>query len=462
MARPEHPSYTELVYEVLRAADQPLTFQEILDAVERRRPITTRNPKATIRNALGQGKQLVGTGDGRYWYLPHCIRGSVLRMALTEKKPANQPIPLEYEVLQALWPSIIEAGKRRTERPMRVRLPTGDDVPLTLGHTAQARWATPVAEPLRRYLVDQRAAAGDSMLIRVIDAEQGLGEAWFESRLKRPAEAISARNRQVADAAYQYMREGSVDRRPIWEVTVALLAHRAYHGDVAPDPLRVVMRADPRFEFGGLRGWLGAVLAEDDVFVSLRHVPEPSSVTLPSGTLYQIKVTLRGTSPPVWRRLIVPADTRLSKLHQILQVAMGWTDSHLHQFEVGRRVIGVPSPDDWRPVEDERKVKLSEVATAARSRFRYQYDFGDSWEHDILVEKVLPPDPAVPAPACIGGRRACPPEDVGGVWGYGTFLEAIQDPSHPEHEERLEWIGDGFDPEAFDPAEVNAALRRLR
>ncbi len=462
MAPPENRSYTELVYEVLKAADQPLIFQEIFDAVEQRRSITTRNPKATIRNALAQGKQLVGTGDGRHWYLPYCIRGSVLRMALTEKKPANQPIPLEYEVLAALWPGFFETGKRRSERPVRASLPTGDEVLLTLGHTAQTWWATPVDEPLHRYLVNQRAAAGDSLLVRVIDAEQGLGEAWFESRLKRPAEAISARNREVADAAYEYMREGTVDRRPIWEVAMALLARRAYHGDVAPDPLGITMRADPRFQFGGLRGWLGAVLAEDDVFVSLRHVPEPSSVTLPPGTLYQIKVTLRGTSPPVWRRLIVPADTRLSELHQILQAAMGWTDSHLHQFEVGRRVIGMPSPDDWQPVEDERKIELSEVAPAAKSRLRYEYDFGDSWEHDIVVEKVLSPEYAVAAPACVGGRRAGPPEDVGGVWGYEAFLEAIQDPSHPEHEERLEWVGGGFDPEAFDLAGVNADLRRLR
>jgi tetratricopeptide (TPR) repeat protein len=168
------------------------------------------------------------------------------------------------------------------------------------------------------------------------------------------------------------------------------------------------------------------------------------------GVVYQLKVTLKGTSPPIWRRLLVPADTRLSKLH-------------VHQFEVGRRCIGVPSPDDdWREVEDERKIRLSEIAAGEKARFTYEYDFGDSWEHAILVEKVLPPEKGARYPACVGGRRACPPEDVGGVWGYETFLEAIADPTHEEREEMLEWVGGAFDPEAFDAEEVSRSLRRLR
>jgi len=463
MTEAQLPSYTELVYEVLQAAERPLAFQEVFEAVERQRPITTRVPKATIRNALGQDRQLVNVGEGRYWYLPNCIRGSLLRMVLTEKKPANQPIALEHEVLHALWPTFFEAEKRRNQRPVRVQLPTGEEAALALSHTVEGlRWATPVSEPLRRYLVDHRAAAGDSLLLRVTDAEQGIGEAWFESRLRHPAEAIAARNRELTDAAQQFMRERREDRRPIWEVAIALLARGAYRADVAPDPLRAALRADRRFEFGGMSGWLRSPVPDEDSFVSLRPEDAPSTALLPAGTLFQLKVTLRGTSPPIWRRLIGPPDTRLSELHHILQIAMGWTDSHLHQFEVGRRVIGVPSPGDWQAVEDERKVALSGVAPGAKTRLRYEYDFGDSWEHDILVEKVLPPDGAVPVLQCVGGKRAGPPEDVGGVWRYQAyFLEAIRDTSHPEHADMLEWVGGEFDPEAFDPEEVTAQLRLL-
>jgi tetratricopeptide (TPR) repeat protein len=181
-----------------------------------------------------------------------------------------------------------------------------------------------------------------------------------------------------------------------------------------------------------------------------------------AGTVYQLKVTLKGFRPPIWRRLLVPADTRLAKLHDVVQIAMGWTDSHLHQFEAGRRSIGVPDPNGWQQVEDERKVRLADVAPGEKARLRYQYDFGDSWEHEILVEKVLPTETGARYPLCTAGRRACPPEDVGGVWGYADFLDAIADPAHERHEELLEWIGGEFDPEAFDLAAINADLRRLR
>jgi tetratricopeptide (TPR) repeat protein len=182
----------------------------------------------------------------------------------------------------------------------------------------------------------------------------------------------------------------------------------------------------------------------------------------PAGAVYQLKVTLKWTSPPIWRRLVVRADTRLSKLHDILQVAMGWHYCHLHQFTVGRREIGVPDLDDWADVEDERRVRLADVASREKARFRYQYDFGDDWEHDIVVEKILPADPRGHYPVCVAGRRACPPEDVGGAWGYADFLEALQDPKHREHKERLEWVGGTFDPESFNLDSVNAALRGLR
>jgi Plasmid pRiA4b ORF-3-like protein len=191
-------------------------------------------------------------------------------------------------------------------------------------------------------------------------------------------------------------------------------------------------------------------------------VPGGRAVPLQAGTIYQLKVTLKGSRPPIWRRLLVRADTRLSRLHEILQVAMGWYDAHLHEFAVGPRCIGVPRRDSWVEVEDERRVRLSDVAPGERARFTYQYDFGDSWDHAIVVEKVLPPAEGADRPTCLAGRCAAPPEDVGGVWRYGIFLDAIRDPAHPEHDELLEWVGGAFDPEALDLDGINAALRRLR
>jgi hypothetical protein len=181
--------------------------------------------------------------------------------------------------------------------------------------------------------------------------------------------------------------------------------------------------------------------------------------------IYQIKVTLRDSKPPIWRRIQVPSDINLGKLHRILQVVMGWTDSHLHQFIVGETYYGEPDPD-YRAMgmemRDEKRVKLNQLVRGEKSRLRYEYDFGDSWEHELLVEKILPPEPGVRYPLCLKGKGACPPEDVGGVWGYDSFLEAIADPKHPEHDDMLEWVGGEFDPEAFDLDEVNEALRYVR
>jgi hypothetical protein len=178
--------------------------------------------------------------------------------------------------------------------------------------------------------------------------------------------------------------------------------------------------------------------------------------------IYQLKITLNHSKPPIWRRVEVPDTITLAQLHQIIQAAMGWYDSHLHQFAVGRVYYGVPDPEDFEEVRDERRVKLNQILTAPKQKLVYEYDFGDSWEHVVLLEKVVPPEPSIHYPRVTAGKRACPPEDVGGVWGYESFLEAIRDPKNPEHEEMLEWAGGEFDPELFDLAAVNAALPARR
>ena len=175
--------------------------------------------------------------------------------------------------------------------------------------------------------------------------------------------------------------------------------------------------------------------------------------------IYQVKVTLKGSKPPIWRRILVRSDVTLAELHDVLQAVMGWWDYHLHQFIVGEMYFGVPHPDYGMEMLDESEVRLNQIADEG-ARFVYEYDFGDSWEHVLEVEKVLPPDPDRQIPVCVKGRRACPPEDVGGVWGYEMYLEAIQDPDHPEHDMYIEWRGE-FDPEAFDLEEINQALRGL-
>jgi hypothetical protein len=182
----------------------------------------------------------------------------------------------------------------------------------------------------------------------------------------------------------------------------------------------------------------------------------------PIGPIYQIKITLRGSHPPIWRRVLVPGRFSLYKLHQVIQLAMGWYDGHLHQFIIDGEYYQLPNPDDLERSPDERRFKLSQIAPYEKRKFVYEYDFGDSWEHELLVEKIQEAEPDTKYPCCIKGKRACPPEDVGGIWGYGAFLEALADPKHEEHDTYLEWIGGSFDPEAFSLDEVNQALRRVK
>jgi hypothetical protein len=176
--------------------------------------------------------------------------------------------------------------------------------------------------------------------------------------------------------------------------------------------------------------------------------------------VYQFKITLEGIRPPIWRRILVPQDTTLDKLHFIIQKAMGWHDCHMHAFQVGYDTYGEPDPE--LDMINEKRVKLSALALEAGDKFDYEYDFGDSWTHRILVEKVLPADEGAVYPVCIKGKRACPPEDCGGPWGYESFLEAISDPKHEDHDEMLEWIGEEFDPEEFDIEAVNKSLSKLK
>jgi len=176
--------------------------------------------------------------------------------------------------------------------------------------------------------------------------------------------------------------------------------------------------------------------------------------------IYQLKVTLRDSRPPIWRRIQVAGDITLHRLHCILQVVMGWTDSHLHGFIVRNTEYGDPDPEeDLTPMEDDRSVTLSDVAPREKSKFIYEYDFGDGWEHAVLVEKILPPQKGTRHPVCLAGKRACPPEDCGGIYGYYDLLEAIKNPKHERHNELLEWVGGSYAPEAFDIDETNEALK---
>jgi hypothetical protein len=191
----------------------------------------------------------------------------------------------------------------------------------------------------------------------------------------------------------------------------------------------------------------------------------PKGIWIPPD-IYQLKVTLLDTRPPIWRRLLVPSGFALEDLHSVIQAAMGWDDSHLHEFRIGPKRFGKSNPADrlmrMDPISSERTARLFMVLGRVKARAMYAYDFGDNWEHAIVVEKVLPPDPGIHYPVCVDGKLQGPPDDCGGVPGYYNLLEAIRDPEHPEHEDLLDWVGGEFDPDAFSVGEVNRRLAPIQ
>lgn len=180
------------------------------------------------------------------------------------------------------------------------------------------------------------------------------------------------------------------------------------------------------------------------------------------GTIYQLKVTLRYSKPPIWRRFLVREGTNFQILHEILQNVMRWTNSHLYDFEFGGTIYtDLELEDDFslRPAKDARSVTLRKLRLSKGSKLCYIYDFGDYWVHDVVVEGVVTEEAGQFYPVCIKGRGACPPEDCGGIPGYFDLLTALDDPGHPDHEQIIDWLGGEFDPETFDLEEINAILR---
>ena len=177
--------------------------------------------------------------------------------------------------------------------------------------------------------------------------------------------------------------------------------------------------------------------------------------------LYEIKVELKGSEPAIWRIIKVPSSTSLLRLHWVLQRVMGWTNSHLHLFEIDEKLYGEPGTEWDIEVWDSRKMTLEKIFSGGRTSFLYEYDMGDSWRHEITLLGTMEGE-AEGKLACTAGARACPPEDCGGVIGYYNLLVALSDPDHEEHHAMLEWVGGKFDPGVFDIAAVNRALKRLR
>jgi hypothetical protein len=469
-------STADVVHAAMREAEEPLTFEQLLERVMARSIVNSRNPRAAVRGALSQGKQLIPLGDGRYGYLPRLLAGSLVRLPLVHNKPPSEPLVFPDDVRHVLFPDFYELHKRKLNRAAQLRLPTGNTAALVLEHLGEDDWGVRVLpHQVQSYLLEQKASAGDDLLIRVLDAQAGLYEAWLDPEAGRDEVALAHRNHELADAAYRYLDSKRQSDQPIWDILDSLLARGAYRSEVAARPLQDVLRADRRFVEVAPDGWtlasrqttrFGPAVAGFEVLVRrASHAQRAAEIRRRrpgSLRIYQIKVTLSGIRPSIWRRILVRSDTPLDVLHQILQTVMGWFDEHLHAFEIDGLEIGAPDVDVDGDVADESSFCLSQVASAAGARLVYRYDFGDDWEHQLVVEKVLEPAEGARHPRCVAGKRATPPEDIGGPLGYQRFLEIISDATHPERAQHLAWAGGEFDPDEFEVDAINEALALLQ
>jgi hypothetical protein len=182
--------------------------------------------------------------------------------------------------------------------------------------------------------------------------------------------------------------------------------------------------------------------------------------------LIQLKITLKGSKPPIWRRVLVLKQTSFFELHHIIQIAMGWDNYHLFEFKINNYRIGEPDDEfedmDFgnKKVFDANTMTLDSIIVETKEKFEYEYDFGDGWKHQILVEKFLPVDNSLKYPICIGGKLDCPPEDCGGIDGYYYLLEVLGNKKHPDRED-MKYSLESFDPNHFDIDFVNESLLHL-
>jgi hypothetical protein len=469
------PSYTDYVHQVVQESVDPLPFTEIFRRVNDLSPITTRDPENTIRNSISQSHLILNTGDGRYGWKYRLINGSLLRLPLAESDLAQRRIVYTDEIQDILWPAFFEIQKRSDRSPVNVRLPDGKNIEFTLVFFSKATWGTQSTPEFWDWLKKVGARPGDELFFRVINGEAHQYAVEFFKHADRDEAAIAERNRQI----HEVVRAFSQRKRfaiALWDITPFLLATGQYKHPVPPDPLEQVLQdllEGPDLPVSStLGGWMiSKDLEMDPLIASLleqankslrrKRIRQESAQPARPDQIYQLKVTLNDSHPPIWRRIQVPADICLPELHAVLQIVMGWSNSHLHGYRVGRQYYSEPDPNLEEMMDDtldERRIRLSQIAPDTGSRFIYEYDFGDSWEHTVVVEKILPLDADEHYPRCLTGKRACPPDDVGGMGGYYDFLEVVQDPEDPEHDEMVAWYGGKFNPEYFDLQRVNDLL----
>ncbi|HEX5000677.1 MAG TPA: plasmid pRiA4b ORF-3 family protein [Terriglobia bacterium] len=375
------------------------------------------------------------------------LNGSRMRVPLAVSHLETKRIIFEDDARELFWPSFFAIQKLQDRGPVKTSLPDGSGANLPLEFFGNGVWGTKGSPELWGWLLTSGVTPGDALIIEAVDGDARQYGVSLDVKSKRDEEAVRERTRALEQAARNHLMKRRPYGCPVWDMAKHLLAVGHYRHPVPPEPLSTIWR---RF------------FSQPDPAAALTGHPRQAAKRPAASTVHQLKIGLSGSHRPIWRRVLVNSETTLDDLHWIIQVCMGWTNSHLHQFKVGLNYYSDPAfelDDFLDAVSDESRATLGRVITKAGARFTYEYDFGDSWQHQIEVEKILPAVEGENYPQCIAGEGACPPEDCGGVYGYRDLLDALDDPTNPDHDDTLRWVGREFDPDHCDQEEINRRLR---
>jgi hypothetical protein len=435
-------SFTGLVHQVVRESPEPLPFKEILRRVDAIVPVATKNPKQTIRSAVGQSGLIVATGGGLYGWKLRVITGSVLRLTLSALDMSGQGIEFDADLRDALWPAFFENQKRADRNPINVRLPDGDTTQLSPGFLAKDRWGTPGSPDFWAWFTTLSAAPGDHLIFRVLDGEARLYSVEFQPRAARDEAAIAARNQAIMQDALAFIRKrpyGTME----WELASHLLATGQYRHPVPPDPLSEILTPEvwqAEMERDNAASWVfaGGALAEpaitemsaslfsgaDRDYSSPPDLPreyEPGEKRRPRPSRqarrgpvksYTLRVNHRAL-PDVWRDIEIAEDQTLEDLHLTIQDAYGWSDDHLYSFFMSGRSldqkteIGSPWSETRRHTH---QVEIGGLDVQPGDRFLYFFDYGDSHEFDVRVLNVNPSAPKGAYPRVVAQQGKSPPQ----------------------------------------------------
>lgn len=442
-------SYASLTQQVVQASPTPLTSAEILARVAQLRPITTHSPQATIRSAIGQCSQIVNVSEGQYGWYPRFLQGSRVRVELKAEDLQVKRIVLGEEVRDLLWPAFFGTQTTRDVNPVQLALPNGKDILLPLNFFGSGVWGTTGTPELWRWLKAEDIDEGDYLYLEAIDAEQRQYQ-LLRADDPDPTE-LKERTQEVEAVAREVLWKRRQIGTTIWELPKHLFLASCYRHPVPPAALE--------------QFWPSVHHQVELVVIAQQELnKKKTKATKVPHESYRLRVTLGEGPQVVWRELQVADETTLAELHWILQCSFGWTNSHLHQFQIAEQTysdprFGLDEPDF--PVRDERRRTLRQIVRGKIHEFWYEYDFGDGWRHHIEVTEILPVDKTQTYPVCLEGERAGPPEDCGGFGGHAHLLFVLSHPENPEYGEMREWVGKGYEPEQFDLTGVNWQLSRI-